>query len=136
VPVGSVENGDLRLNRLGEIVAACWAEIPSHNRGARLDEFVVMPNHVHGVVLLDQAEDGQSPVHALSQVIGGFKSASAGRINQVRGTAGAPVWQRGYYERIVRGERALDNIRRYIVSNPALWDADEDNPARIGRSDL
>jgi REP element-mobilizing transposase RayT len=125
---GSVMDGSMRLNRLGDIVRACWAELPAHNRGLHLDEFVVMPNHVHGLVLLNQ-DDGA--MHALPQVINGFKTAAARRINEVRGTVGAPVWQRSYYERIVRNERALERIRRYVVSNPAMWETDDENPARI-----
>jgi REP element-mobilizing transposase RayT len=64
-------------------------------------------------------------------MVGSFKSAVTKRINQSRNTPGAPVWQRNYYERVIRGERELDGIRRYIVDNPAKWAEDENHPSRV-----
>ena len=90
------------------------------------DVFVVMPNHVHGILCLT----GLDRALPLPVVVGSFKSAAARKINAIRGTPGAPVWQRGYYERVVRGEDELESIRRYVVENPAAWSADPENPSR------
>jgi REP element-mobilizing transposase RayT len=64
-------------------------------------------------------------------MVGSFKSAVTKRINQSRNTPGAPVWQRNYYERVIRDERELDGIRQYIVDNPAKWAVDENHPLRV-----
>ena len=106
-----------------------------------------MPNHVHGIVRI--AEDGRSrsrgtacraptmerfsyPVRgSLPTIIRSFKSSATKRINEVRSTPGAPVWQRNYYERVVRNERELDAIRQYIVDNPAKWLEDVENPQNV-----
>jgi REP element-mobilizing transposase RayT len=66
----------------------------------------------------------------LAAIVGSFKSAASRQINQLRDTPGAPVWQRGYYEHIIRNERSLDRIRGYILDNPARWAWDRENPAR------
>lgn len=66
---------------------------------------------------------------SLGAVIGGYKSALARRINALRSTPGAPVWQRNYYEHIIRSERELESIRRYIHDNPGNWAADTENPS-------
>jgi putative transposase len=108
-----------------EAVQACWIEIPSHF-AVELDAFVVMPNHVHGIVLIQRAGHARP----LPTVIGSFKSAVARSINLFRGTRGEPVWQRGYYDRVIRDERELEALRQYVVSNPASWNADPENPTR------
>ena len=75
---------------------------------------------------------GRAPLHrpakSLGAFIAGFKSACTKRINEIRSTPGLPVWQRNYYERIIRNETELNAIREYIISNPAKWQEDEENP--------
>ncbi len=150
--------GKMRLNALWEIVRGEWfrsaeirAEIELHP-----DEFVVMPNHIHGIVWIISHDDEYSvgahggapqngpnvgahchaplrrPPRSLGSFIAGFKSAVTKRINQRRGTPGAPVWQRNYYEHIIRDERALNAIRRYIAENPMRWHLDRYNDAASG----
>jgi putative transposase len=108
-----------------------------------------MPNHVHGIIVLvddDIVGAGFKPTptkptptkpaptiavtkrHGLPEIVRAFKSFSARRINAMRDTNGAPFWQRGFYEHIVRNERELDAIRRYILDNPLKWTLDRDNP--------
>ena len=94
-----------------------------------------MPNHVHGILALT---DTKSPPPAritpdLSQITGAFKSFSARRINILRHKSGVPVWQRGYYEHIIRHDDPLSRIREYIEANPARWALDRENPANIHR---
>ena len=104
-----------------------------------------MPNHVHGIIVLtDQqrmnpiAENvgaGFKPAptrrHPLSEIVRAFKTFSSRRINELRQTPGVPVWQRNYYERVIRNDRELHDIRQYIVDNPAEWAADIENPKNL-----
>jgi putative transposase len=127
---------------LRQISETFWQRIPQHMPGVNLDSFVVMPNHLHGILWLSKADLGtltpdtispsQSDLVAgsLGAVVGNFKSITTRRINQVRKTSGQPVWQRNYYERVIRHDKELNAIRRYILDNPANWRQDEENPAR------
>jgi putative transposase len=128
---GVIVNGVMRLSAEGVGIAEGWASLPRHYAHVSLDAFVVMPNHVHGIVVL-----GHNAVEArerapLSEVVRGFKTYAARRVNRIRSVRGAPVWQRNYYDRIIRDERELQNIRRYIAENPARWDDDVENPRRL-----
>lgn len=145
---GEVSGEEMRVNAFGEIVQRCWAEIPQHFAHVALDAFVVMPNHVHGILVLTHDGEEERPVwsvpndeglfprgarpRSVGAIVGSFKSATARRINELRGAPGAPVWQRNYYERIIRDEHELDRIRRYIVENPLRWHLDRENPWRTG----
>lgn len=139
--LGAVVAGEMQLSAYGSIVAECWSEIPQHFADVELDAFVVMPNHVHGIFVLSEGTRAGRAMHASSQqsksgappgsvgaIVGTFKSAASRRINHMRGTPGAPLWQRNYYERIIRNEKELNGIREYIVYNPALWEQDVNNP--------
>lgn len=139
---GQVEQDRVRLNATGKIVESCWDEIPQHFSQARLDYFVIMPNHFHGIILLVGAQhaapfpDGHaSPVgrlqaDSLAAIIRSFKAASTRAINLTQGAPGAPLWQRNYFERIIRDEDELCRTREYIDSNPARWALDHENPDR------
>jgi REP element-mobilizing transposase RayT len=146
---GEVAADAVQLSPIGSIVEATWKELPQHYPFVELDSFVVMPNHVHGVLfLLDEPSfegyvvgAGLRPArkvagqvrHSLSEVVRAFKTFSARRINAARGARGASVWQRNYYERIVRDEKELERIREYIDNNPAQWEADGEHPALTSR---
>ncbi len=109
-----------------------------------------MPNHVHGIVVIldDDTGRGDRPVaptvaptvnaatpgpakRSLGAFVAGFKSIVTKRINAVRGTPGRPVWQRNYYEHIIRDQRDLERIRAYIANNPHGWALDAENPAHV-----
>ncbi len=141
--LGEIHNTEMRLSACGNIVAATWENLPDHYSCIELDAFVVMPNHVHGIVVLVDdsantlltAETGLEPAltrnshrHGLPEIVRAFKSFSARQINQSKGIQGQPFWQRNYYEHIIRNERAYLAIREYILSNPANWGADKLNP--------
>jgi putative transposase len=105
-----------------------------------LDEFVVMPNHLHGIIFIEELDvgaTGGSPFRSgprrrsLGSFVSGFKSATTKQINALRQTPGVLVWQRNYYEHVIRNEQSLDRIREYIANNPARWDFDRENPAAI-----
>ena len=139
---GEIVNGEMQLNDFGSIVQSCWDDLPRHYSHVTLDVFVVMPNHVHGIIVLDDANVGADPVgaglrpastkrrHPLPEIIRAFKSFSARRINELREKTGNSVWQRNYYEHIIRNEDALNRIRYYIETNPVRWELDRENNSR------
>jgi REP element-mobilizing transposase RayT len=115
---------------LGEIVEQTWLDLVNHNPSLRLHEFVVMPNHVHGIIEIDPADErvdlGSTPTdRPLSEIVRQFKSYSTRRINEYRGSTGASVWQRNYYEHIIRNEASHALIAQYIENNPSQWQEDE-----------
>lgn len=120
--------GVMGLNVYGKIVMTQWARLPQHYPHVELDTFVVMPNHVHGIVVLS---DKGTKKHGLSEIIRGFKTYSARRINDSRGTLGTPIWQRSFHDEIIRGETALNRIRQYIQTNPAQWAFDTENLVNV-----
>ena len=201
--LGTIVDGAMYLSKLGQIVHEAWVDLPRHYTHIQLDEFCIMPNHVHGIIIKldrvdrdrprcrggsllpakatlpegdvsgegglpaqetrpwsrDDASYGDVPRrggshlsakaslpegdvsgegclpaqktrpydrYSLSEYIRAFKSFSARRINVLRKTLGLPVWQRNYYEHIIRNEHELERIRAYIAANPARWQEDEE----------
>jgi len=122
------ESSQVRLTYDGQSVRWAWEALPGHFPHIGLDAFVVMPNHVQGILELRNMEPPCSRRHPVPEVIRALKSFSARRINKRRGTPGVPVWQRNYYERILRDEEDLVNVRRYIADNPLKWADDPENP--------
>ena len=159
---GEIIDGEMALNGLGRIVEQEWSKSEQMRAEIKLDEWIVMPNHFHGIVWIthhskiDDQHFGMgnrrgngrgvrpdAPTSPSTQtvltgpksksvgaLVAGFKSAVTKRINTMRGMPGSPVWQRNYYEHVIRDEVALNRIRRYIIENPALWDKDMYNPNR------
>jgi REP element-mobilizing transposase RayT len=105
---GEICEGRMSCNLLGELVHSCWLDIPLHFPHVTLDAFVVMPDHLHGVLLF--ADVGAGYIPPLHVVVGTFKAA-------VSRNAGINIWQRNYYEHIVRNEGELNRIRHYIDDN-------------------
>jgi REP element-mobilizing transposase RayT len=159
---GEVVGHQMLANTYGNIVQEEWSRTALIRQEITLDAFQVMPNHVHGIVLIapdaiieavgagatNVGATGQSPLHlrpqppsaqpphgparrSLGSFVVGFKTAVTQRINQLRGSHGLPVWQRNYYERIIRNEAELNPVRDYIAGNPAQWAQDEHNPANL-----
>jgi REP element-mobilizing transposase RayT len=140
----------MRLNETGCAVMHAWDDLPNHYLHAALDAFTMMPNHVHGIVILTDNNDpglifhsvgagfepaptrtvsnNPMPRHGLPEIIRAFKTFSARQINVLRKTPGTPVWQRNYYEHIVRNDDELNRIRQYIADNPLTWQDDRENP--------
>jgi len=145
---GEVVHGEMRLNCYGEIIQEEWERISTVRPEVELEAFVVMPNHIHGILCFQQ--DGAFTVRAtrrvaptatlqagsLGAVMGQFKSVVTKRINQLRGTPGNPVWLRNYYDHIIRNQEDLELTWLYIESNPANWDRDEENFAGENRPTL
>ena len=132
------------------IVEDIWRAIPAHFPNVKIDAFVIMPNHVHGILCILEPEgianvvarhaspvrrgrEGGVPPRSLGAIVGSFKSSVARQANELRGTPGLPVWQTNYYEHVIRDEDELNRIRRYIEGNPARWAEDPENPERVQR---
>lgn len=144
---GRVINSQIELSSYGEIVAEEWTRSSELRQEIQLDAWVVMPNHFHGLVeivstdsqiLRADSRDAQnvgansrSPLRkrmkskSISSLVSGFKSAATYRVNCLRQTPGNPVWQRNYYEHIVRNEADRDRLRDYIFHNPHTWTQDQ-----------
>jgi putative transposase len=125
-----ISSGGSLLLQAGMHVDACWRELPGFF-AVSLDAWVIMPDHVHGIVwLVSEAGDRRTAerpregpaVRPLGAVIGALKSRSASLINRGRSTPGAQFWQRNYHERIIRSEEELSRIRNYIANNPTRWE--------------
>ena len=134
---GEVAGGEMKLNEAGRMVQSVWHGLPHHYPHVHLDQFIVMPNHVHGLIVLSDGIVGAgfkpAPTkrHGLPEIARAFKAFSSRRINQSHGTPGLHVWQRNYYEHVIRNENDLLQIHQYIEENPAKWEEDENHPGKI-----
>lgn len=124
---GKVVNEIVVLNNLGRIVEDSWLKVGSLHENIRLDEYVIMPNHVHGIIIIEDnvadanfASTTQRTEMLLSKVIQQFKRAVTIQINKERSGKGA-IWQRSYFDRVIRNEKELYQIRNYIRQNPLKW---------------
>ena len=132
-------DAQVRLNPLGEICGEAWREIPDHFSAVELDEYVIMPNHLHGILLIkDERARHASPLQPqgndlpkLGHVVASFKSVVSRRIRRLPGSAELKIWQRNYYEHVIRNNVSLNEIRTYIANNPPNWAEDQLNPAYI-----
>jgi putative transposase len=146
---GQVLEGMMKTNVVGEIILEEWQASAQIRQELVLDAFIIMPNHIHGIVwICDNAQPdfahatvvprvgatGRSPLRlgappgprkkSLGSFVAGFKSAVTKRVNESRGTPGIPVWQRNYHDRIIRDDRELNAIREDITANPNNWSRD------------
>lgn len=144
---GEIVDGEMRLNEIGAMVAKDWLHSAEVRKEIEIDEWVIMPNHFHAIVWIvgahgnapsdrpiESAGSVQAHYHAplrrprsLSTLLAGFKRISTMNINRIREMVGIPVWQRNYYERIIRTDRELHAIREYIRLNPMKWEDDPEN---------
>lgn len=132
---GHIDAAGMILNSIGTVAYQCWLEIPSHFPTVSLDSFVIMPNHVHGIVVITQPDlelettivkrEFAKPLPgSLSTIVGAFKSAVTKQVNRMSGSQKQSFWQRNYYEHVVRNEENLARLREYIVTNPGKWAED------------
>jgi REP element-mobilizing transposase RayT len=146
---GEIHNGEMQLNDVGMFVADEWVKTADTRNEIELDAWVVMPNHFHGIMVFntpivgaihESPLPGQSPLPmtvaqrrnmALPKLIGRFKMLSAKRINEWRRMEGTRLWQRGYWEHVIRTDESLNQIRQYITHNPAQWQMDSLHPSRV-----
>ena len=142
---GEIDTDRTKLSGIGQIAMDCWCAIPEHFDNAGLDEFVVMPNHIHGIIVIKQKpfmktadqNVGNSDRFALprprnmellSKIISQYKS-SVTRILRKQSIDPPFHWQSSFYDRVIRDDESLDNIRTYMRNNPLNWASDEENPA-------
>ncbi|NUO08167.1 MAG: transposase [Candidatus Brocadia sp.] len=147
---GKIINESVELTHIGKMVNDFWYEIPNHFKNVILDTFIVMPNHIHGIIIItgdcmdavstppniniDNGRDGVSPPkwkRTLGQIIGYYKYQTTKIINQMNKTAGDHLWQRNYYDHIIRNVDNLNKIREYIIQNPLKWALDRENPENV-----
>ncbi len=124
--LGKIVNEEMCLSSNGEIVKRCWKDIPGHFHDVELDAFITMPNHLHGIIVINEPGRGEvtSPLlrkPTLGNMVAYFKYQSTKLINAMNRTPGDRFWQRNYYEHIIRDDKDLDNIREYIANNPFKW---------------
>jgi len=127
---GEVVEGEMHRNELGEYVALCWGWLPRQYPYVDLDEWIVMPNHLHGILVITDRRGGSRTAptkrKTLGSLVGAFKTVSTDWRNQQRGTPGTVMWQRDFYDHIILNEDELNKIREYIRTNPLQWDTDPD----------
>jgi REP element-mobilizing transposase RayT len=139
---GEIVDGKMQLNDIGQVVQQCWDDIPVHFPHIELDAFVVMPNHIHGIVVVAdnilrrgtacRAQDLNPTMERFRQPVAGsiptvirsFKAAVTKNVNELRQTPGVKLWQRNYWEHVIRNEPELNQLREYINFNPERWELD------------
>jgi putative transposase len=142
---GDIVDGKMRLNGRGEIIRDEWVRTAIVRANVEMDYFVVMPNHVHGILVVlnvgatrrvaptIRQKDGP-PRGFLGAIIGQFKSVTCKKIKKIEPVLHPPFWQRNYYEHVIRNENEMNLIRKYIELNPAKWTLDRENPEALPRS--
>ena len=141
--LGEIVEGEMVLNNVGKVVESCWLAIPNHFANIELDKFVVMPNHVHGIIVIYPADNDINDTvgvqnfeplqnkyqHIIPKSIGSMiRAFKIGVTKWVhKNTNLHSIWQRNFYEHIIRNEPELNKIRCYIINNPAKWEFDQEN---------
>ncbi|MBI5945544.1 MAG: transposase [Chloroflexi bacterium] len=151
---GEIKNDEMQLSKFGLVAKQQWEKLPKRFPNIELGAFVIMPNHIHGIIQIlddnrrDTAENLKNPNDESSRrtpteqfgkpikgsiptIIRSYKSAVTYRINLMRGINGIPVWQGNYYEHVIRNHEDWDRIHRYIKSNPSMWTEDNENPSSL-----
>ncbi|MEW6087641.1 MAG: transposase [bacterium] len=158
--LGGIENKKMQLNECGEIIEKCWKELPKRFSQIQLEQFIIMPNHIHAIIVINdfnvgvglalpsdttpmvmsETSEGKASLaptitnkykannekrKTIGDVVRVLKSISAIKINKYLNRLGVPVWQRNYYEHIIRNEAELYKIVEYIINNPINWQDDE-----------
>ena len=129
---GDILNKKMILNQCGDIAKNSWLDLPNHHKNVQLDAFVMMPNHIHGIIIINNNPVGNRPAcsvnknNNLSVIIGSYKATVTKQINRINNTVFQ--WQKSFHDHIIRKTDSLEKIREYIVNNPLNWDNDENNP--------
>ncbi len=139
---GRVDGGEMLLNEFGKIASNFWAGIGAHFKYVGIDEFSVMPNHVHGILIIEESvgnaymrsHQRNAFMHSLqnrtkmllSKIIQQYKASVTRKINSLEGGLHFG-WQKSFYDHVIRNDRSLDNLRQYITNNPLKWELDIEN---------
>ena len=143
--LGEIVEGEVRLSEIGTIAHQCWLEIPNHFKNVALDEYVIMPNHVYGIIIIQPSMVGVQYIEPLREpqsnrfqhitrrsigsMIRSYKAAVTRQCDHA--SVGQFRWQRNYYEHVIRGEKDLNKTREYIIMNPLQWFLDKENPSLL-----
>ena len=121
---GRISDGNLQLNSFGEVARCLWAQIPTHFDGAQVDVCVVMPEHVHGIIILNDVGNRHAcslpkkrPYQKLPVIVGSYKSTVTKEIHKIKGGEKFQ-WQKSFFEHVIRDEKSLLKIREYMINNP------------------
>jgi putative transposase len=140
---GEVVDEGIKLSPQGKTAQQCWLDIPMHFNNAELDEYVIMPNHIHGIIILKDNSVGTRHAVSLHEQFGkpkcgtiptivrSFKSAATRQIRILTNEYEIPIWQSRFYEHIIRDDKDLDNVREYITNNPFNWLLEKDVPNNL-----
>ncbi len=135
---GEIQQGRNHLSAIGEIAETCWNEIPGHFPNVELDEHVIMPNHIHGIIAISDSGTSPETRHVASLQKAKFGGLTPGSLSKIIQAYKASVtrwcrsnkysefaWQSSFFDHIIRNEKALERIRLYIFENPLKWESDE-----------
>jgi REP element-mobilizing transposase RayT len=145
--LADIVEDQIRLTAAGRVIESAWQMIPEFFPHVELDWFVVMPNHLHGILILHDALRAKHPIGpdasplqgsrprgtrsgTLSAVMQTAKAMTTRRVHAIPGMEGIRLWQRGFYDHVIRGDTELNRIRSYIEENPLRWALDNENPSR------
>jgi REP element-mobilizing transposase RayT len=144
--LGDIKEGQMKLTAIGKIVQEQIQITPKIRRNVTIDSFVIMPNHIH-MILLITSDDGRDMARhvpttgrgrfgkpqsgTLSTIVGAIKSTITKNIHLQDGADGKSIWQGRFYEHVIRNEKSLEKIREYIYNNPRNWQVDDENSERI-----
>ncbi len=151
--LGTITNGEMRLNEYGKIVENEWLKTPAIRTYVLLDKYIIMPNHIHGIIIIDSRDTvpvspratvevaesrvphvppfeqfGRPTSHSIPTIIRSFKAATTKQIREIQKTHRQAIWQPRFYEHIIRNPHELDQTREYIIYNPLKWALDSENP--------
>jgi len=119
-------------NAIGRIVSDEWVRSVEICPEIELDYWCIMPNHFHAVIIMKESNSHpqggtfQRTPHSLGSIVAGFKGSVTRKVNEINGSYGFPVWQRNYYDHIIRDDEDLNRIREYIINNPSKWELDKE----------
>lgn len=139
---GKVMDGRMRLSPIGKIAKYHWRKIPKRFSGIHLDEFIVMPNHLHGIIIIDNCRNApcRNAPRRVPTIRPLIKNSLSSIINHYKGAVKNDCkrkgfeyfnWQSRFYDHIIRNEKSLANIQKYIINNPLRWDLDRNNPENL-----
>jgi REP element-mobilizing transposase RayT len=123
-----IDKGNAELTDFGQVVVRGWTWLAEQYSYVVLDEYVIMPNHFHGILFVEDSQTEKGPRLTLGRLIAAFKTVTTREINLARKSPGRQFWQDNFHEHVIRNERDLAGVREYIANNPLQWALDKENP--------
>jgi len=136
---GKIVKDEMELNEYGKTIKDYWLLVPEHYNNIAIDVYIIMPNHIHGIIIINSnsvvgtehcsVPTGNNHYGLLSKTIKSFKNVCTKHFRQQFNNNDF-VWQRSFYDHIIRNEESLKKVREYIINNPLNWALDEENDER------